>query len=94
MNSMIIQSKMSKNSGHKFDCRPQKRSPSRYWVHRKHMPQVHSTPVLCFCAQNLAIMEDPRPDCSKLKILEKFPKIKALIPSCDSKLISLLGTRK
>lgn len=37
--------------------------------------------------------EGLRPNHSKLKILKKFPKIKASIPSCDSKLIFFFSLR-
>lgn len=84
---------MSKNSGHRFDCRPIKRTPSRNLVHRKHMPHVRPTFVLFLLCTKPGTTEDLRPNHSKLKILKKFPKIKASIPSCDSKLIFFFSSR-
>lgn len=57
---------------------------------RQHSPHVRSPFVLLLCAQKLDTAKDLRPDHSKLKILKKFPKIKALIPSCNLKLIFFL----
>lgn len=63
------------------NCRPVKRSPSEYLVHREHKPQVHSTFVLFFCAQNLIQPRILGWTMVNKKILKKFPKIKASVNS-------------
>lgn len=95
MNSMIIQSKKSKkseNSGHRFDCRPKKRTPSSFGTQKAHAPSVFNSCAFLLCTKP-DTTEDLRLDLTKLKILKKFPKIKASIPSCDSKLLFFLSSR-
>lgn len=47
----LYKAKKSKNSGYRFDYRPERRTPSRSLSHRKHIPHVHSTSVLSICEQ-------------------------------------------
>lgn len=88
MNSMIIQSKKVKKFWTDLTVGLKKRILIQVFGAQK----AHMLCALKFCAFLLLctkpdITEDIRSDHSKLKILKKFPKIKALIPSCDSKLI-------
>ena len=81
--------KSQKNSRHRLDCGP-KKEPHPGLLHiESACPRASN-----LCAFLLRVEPDMteglRPDHSKLKILKKFPKIKASIPSCDSKSIFFL----
>lgn len=93
MNSMIIQSKKSKNSRHRLDCGPKKKNP----IQAPGAQKARAPRASNLCAFPLRTEPDTteglRPNHSKLKILKKFPKIKASIPSCDSKLIFFFSFR-
>lgn len=88
MNSMIIQSKSQKTRDTNLTAGLEEPHPDGRC--RQHSPHVRSPFVLLLGAQKLDTAKDLRPDHSKLKILKKFPKIKALIPSCNLKLIFFL----
>lgn len=91
MKSMIIQSKKvkKKKSGNRFDCRPEKNPIQILGAQKAHAPCVSNFCAFLLCTKP-DTTEDLRLGHTKLKILKKFPKIKASIPSCDSKLIFFL----
>lgn len=95
MNSMIIQSKNSKKFWTQSLTVGLKKNP--IWICRAQ--KAHAPCAFNFCASllctNSETTKNLRLDHRKLKILKKFPKIKASISSCDLKLIffSLLSTQ-